>query len=152
MKLTGKSSDHEWHVALNEYNQIGGEFRRWMYEAKSASREVPRMALLFSRERKCELPKIHRQCSMSEPVVVEDNKLTCCIGQVCKTCPHLIAIDKAAMPDEDKDIAKAWTCATHILITEDLDTSEGFILTEDDKMFWANVYDSMSKTLPEDPQ
>lgn len=54
------------------------------------------------------------------------------------------------MLDEDKDLAKAWTCAGHI-VTEGGDTAnEGFVLTVDDRMYWDNVYHSLSQGLQEE--
>lgn len=141
--------DHEWHVALNQYNQIGGEFRHWMYRAKEASREVGRLARLFRAEREGTLPKIHRQCSLSPAEPIPENKLTCCLGVVCNECPHLKAIRMAKLSEQDAYDAMAWTCVGHILeesATKHVDTSEGFILTTDDRMFWNNVYQSMAAT------
>lgn len=149
--MISRQSNHEWHVALNKFNTVAKvEFQHWMYDAKAASTEVPRLALLFRQEREGQLPKQYQQCSHSDPAPVVDNKLTCCIGQVCKECPYLLAIDEATMSPEEKDEAKAWTCVGHILGTKDLDTSEGFILTEDDRMFWSNLYKNMSAQDPEE--
>lgn len=145
-------SNHEWHVALNVYNQVGGDFRHWMYEAKTASSEIDRLKLLFKREREGGLPKVHRQCSFSEEEKVEDNHLTCCIGTECRQCPHLLALETKGLTGPDLDNAKAWTCVSHIMHTigsgVSLDTSEGYILTTDDRMFWQNVYQSMSNFEP----
>lgn len=140
------SYNYEWHHALNDYNKIeSGEFKHWMYDALTCKNEVPRLARLFKAEREDKLPKIHQQCSMQAPVELKENFLTCCIGTKCKECPHLKALELKLSGDE-LDNAKAWTCTVHILKqpTRSIDSSEGFILTEDDKMFWQNVYKSMS--------
>jgi len=45
---------HEWHVAINQFHDgkiWSPDWRRWMYEAKTMADEVPRMAMLFKRER-----------------------------------------------------------------------------------------------------
>lgn len=150
-------SDHEWHVALNKYNEVGsGDFRHWMYEAKTAASEVPRMELLFKRERLGQLPKTHQQCSMSAPEPVDDNHLSCCMGVECRKCPHLLALESPKMSPEAIDRAKAWTCASHILHKlgdnkYSLDTSEGYLLTTDDKIFWKKTYESMSNFSPAPP-
>lgn len=145
--------NYDWHRALNEYNQVGsGDFKHWMYEALSASTEVHRLSLLFKKERLGELPKLHRQCSVSKTEEVKDNHLSCCIGTECRKCPHLLSLQKSKMSQEELDTAKAWTCVSHILHTlgsgVHLDTSEGYLLTEDDKMFWSTVYESMSNFEP----
>lgn len=138
--------DYTWHRSLNDYNQVGGDFRHWMYEAMHISTEIPRLKLLFKMEREGKLPKAHKQCSFSEQEKVIDNHLSCCMGEECRKCPHLLAL-KAETQDA-LDSAKAHTCVSHILHElgrgQMLDTSEGYLLTEDDKMFWQNVYESMS--------
>ena len=62
---------HEWHVAINQFHdgKIGSpDWRRWMYEAKTMADEVPRMTMLFKRERDGLLKSVHTQCSRSESV------------------------------------------------------------------------------------
>ena len=147
---------HKWHVAINAFNdgKMGSEeWCHWMYDAKDMSDEVRRMALLFKKERLGELTKIHRQCNMSPEQEIIDNHLTCCIGTECRKCPHLLALEriKDAVP-EQIDEAKAWTCAAHIMgqSNKSLDKSEGWILTEDDKMFWQQTYESMSNYIADD--
>jgi hypothetical protein len=147
-RLNNKMS-HEWHVAINQFNTEKTEpWVHWMYEAKNLADEVPRMILLFERERTDKLEKLHQQCSHQEPVKLKENFLSCCLGKRCSECPYLKAIELAKLSPEEIDQAKAWTCATHILTEsgaqEFLDTSEGYILTEGDKLYWKNVYDSMA--------
>jgi hypothetical protein len=138
--------NHRWHVALNRYNTSGkgNEFRHWMYEAKHLADEVARMAMLFQREREGKLPEIHRQCSHSRPAAIADNHLTCCLGKPCRACPHLLALEQSEIKPEEIDIVKAWTCAAHILSQpqNSIDTSEGYLKTVGDRMFWENVYRS----------
>lgn len=147
--------DHRWHVAINKHSnecrKIGEDWPRFMYEAKTASQESERLALLFAREREGKLCKVHRQCSHSAPEPVEDNHLTCCLGKKCKECPHLLALEKADLPPEEIDKAKAWTCVAHILQNGGDVAGEGYLMTVDDRMFWDRVYDSMSYT-PEDDE
>lgn len=141
---------HEWHVALNQYNfSDGATVLHWMYEAKRTADEVPRLTYLFMLERTGQLPQTHRQCSHSAPEPVPDNHLTCCLGVECRKCPHLAAVARSNLPPERIDEIKAWTCASHILHESGahphtIDTSEGYIKTTDDQMFWERVYSSLA--------
>lgn len=141
---------HNWHVSINRHATIQRELGRpwpsYMYEGKSAAGELPRLIKLFALERTGQLPKIHRQCSRSQHEQIENNHLTCGLGMKCKECPELMALDsiKDATPD-DIDTAKAWTCVAHILENaRNCDTSEGYILRVDDRMFWDRVYANLS--------
>ena len=119
-----------------------------MYLAKRAAEERPRLQRLFEMERSGDLPKLHRQCSHSEVEKVVDNHLTCCLGVECRKCPELLALESMSPAGKpDIDYAKSWTCVGHILHESGkqlLDTSEGFILTTDDRIYWDCVYDSMA--------
>lgn len=144
---------HEWHVAVNRHSDerraAGNEWRktRFMYDAKTMADEVPRMVMLFKAEREKALPQTHQQCSMQAPVPVKDNHLTCCKGVNTRECPHLLALEKIerCAPD-DVDTAKAWTCAAHIVSTGGDMMGDGFLLHVGDRMFWDNVYDSLSQS------
>jgi hypothetical protein len=149
-----------WHVALNDANFTPGagmtDFRHWMYHGKQIADEVPRLVYLFARERKGEMPAMHRQCSHSPAEPIIDNHLTCCLGVECRACEHLAALDKAALTPEQIDECKAWTCAAHILTEcgarpNQIDTSEGFIKTTSDQMYWSNVYASLASVDYGDP-
>lgn len=134
------SFDHRWHLALNHAVINAGRWPElhWMYEAKNLAREASRLVALFKAEREGTLPKIHRQCSLSAPEPVPDNHLTCCLGTACRECPMLLALEPD-LAGEELDTARAWTCATHIAQEagrHSVDTSEGYILTTDDRMFW----------------
>lgn len=143
---------HEWHVAINRFHHGDGfdgphrEHECWMYEAKAMADEVPRLAVLFKMEREGKLPKIHVQCQCCAPdhQHIEDNHLTCCLGTDCRACPFLLAIDKAKLTDEQKDEAKAWTCAAHIVAGGGDPAGEGYILTKDDRMYWDRVYENLA--------
>lgn len=147
--------DHSWHVAINQFSDFGKDqsrdWPRFMYEAKRAASEVPRMIRIHRQEREGKLEKLHQQCSHSPVEPIPENHLTCCLGVKCKECPHLLALEKA--PDlrpEQIDVAKAWTCAGHILMAGSrYDTSEGYILTVGDRMFWERVYENLSQEQPE---
>jgi hypothetical protein len=149
MDRIDRDLDFKWHVALNTYNIVGGDFKEWMYEAKRMAEEVSRMVIWFGLERRGEMPKVHQQCSQQSPVPLVDNHLSCCLGKKCRECPHLLALEKAEVTPEQLDEIKAWTCAGHILQEvgarpNTIDTSEGYIMTEGDKMFWQNVYQNMA--------
>jgi hypothetical protein len=143
---------HEWHVAINRYHdgKHGDDRSGFMYEAKTCADEVPRMALLFQMQRLDKLPKIHRQCSLSTPEPIIDQKLTCCLGTECAKCPMLLALDLANLPPDQTDLAKAWTCAAHIISSGGDTMREGYILTTDDRMYWDNVYQSLAAGDPDD--
>ncbi len=146
--------DHEWHVAINRHSDSTRdagkpwESMRFMYEAKKAHGEARRLPLLFAMERKGELARTHRQCSMQPPVPVEDNHLTCCLGVECRKCEHLSALDSAKLTPEQIDEAKSWTCIAHIISKGGDTANEGYILTTDDRMFWDRTYESMAGEAP----
>lgn len=140
---------HEWHVQINRHqdklHDAGKDRLPWMYDAKDLADEVPRMARLFKMERESSLPAMHRQCSFSESEHIPDNHLTCCLGVKCAECPILETIGEAEANPEDIDLMKAWTCGTHIIATPGfVDSSEGMILTVDDRMYWDRVYASLA--------
>lgn len=149
-----RDHQHAWHVAINRFHWPEGqamkpEHRKWMYEAKTMSQEVPRLALLFKMARTGELPKVHRQCSHAEAEPIPENHLTCCLGVECAECPELMALDAMAAPPEAIDEAKAWTCATHIAFKGGDWAAEGYLLTVDDRMYWDRVYSHLA--MPHDP-
>lgn len=153
MNRLDRHVSQNWHVALNEANFAPGAgmtiFRHWMYEAKQLADEVPRLVYLFTSEREQKLPSVHRQCSHSPLEPVPDNHLTCCLGVECRKCEHLLVLEKAALTPEQIDECKAWTCAAHILTEcgahpNQYDTSEGFIQTTSDRIYWDRVYTSLA--------
>ena len=156
-RLDHTFSDH-WHRALNNFNPGSFNPHHWMYEAKAAADEVPRMAMLFAMERQGQLAKTHHQCSHDiEGTPVTDNHLICCLGTACRECPFLLSLDKMDTTPENIDVAKAWTCAAHILSEKakpdsNFDTSEGYLLTVDDKMYWSNLYSSLAGMVDSDDE
>lgn len=162
-EFDGTGVSHSWHRALNGYDHAhvplvreGAGFdpasdgKTFMYQAKDVADEVPRMAYLFARERRGELTRMHRQCSHSAAEPVPDNHLTCCLGVACRACPHLAALDAVDCTEEQRDVMKAWTCATHILLRGGDSAREGYLLTTDDRMYWDRVYRSMGADFGED--
>jgi hypothetical protein len=147
--------NHAWHLAINAFNQDKhGEDRfHGMYEAKAVADEVPRLTMLHGMERTKTLPLVHRQCSHSAPVPIAENHLTCCLGVKCAECPMLKALETPDLTPEQQDQAKGWTCVAHILFelgkAQHIDTSEGYILTVDDRMYWDTVYEHLSASDPD---
>jgi len=139
---------HEWHVAINLHHdgKAGtADWKCWMYEAKAMADEVPRMALLLGKERRGELTTTHKQCSMTPAMPVPDNHLKCCLGVKCAECPELLALDKMErVTPEEIDLAKAWTCAAHVVSEGGDMANEGYLLDVSDRMFWDNVHESLS--------
>lgn len=124
-----------WHGAINAFANdekhfpmpTDGRSKDWprmMYTAKMVSDEVPRMILLFENERRG-LATHFKMCGheAGAGTPLPDNHLRCHLGKECRKCPYLLAIEAAAdMTIEAKDEAKAWTCATHILLESEVDT------------------------------
>ena len=138
--------DHAWHVAINaESDRLrtsGGEYIdncRTMYAARSISDEVPRMVLLFQMERERGIPQTFKMCGHDPRPAkqLHDNHLRCGLGQECRKCEYLAAIDRSEkMTPEAKDEAKAWTCATHFLLESSPDVYfEGILRDKGDDAF-----------------
>ena len=82
-------------------------------------RVVVRIVLLFQHEREHGMPVQYKGCAHdSRPATpLRDNHLRCALGQECRKCQYLAAIDRSEqMTPEATDEAKAWTCATHFLL------------------------------------
>lgn len=151
--------DHEWHVAINAYaasdafpKPADGRSKDWprmMYAAKAISDEVPRMVLLFERERTTGMPSTYKMCAHDpRPATpLPDNHLACALGQECRKCQHLAAIDRSErMTPEAKDEAKAWTCATHFLLESKPDVFfEGILHDKSDAAFDARLAASFAQ-------
>lgn len=138
---------HEWHVQINRFtSEHGHKGHGFMYEAKAAADEIPRLVIQFGRERRGELPQVHRQCSHSGEDKAVDNHLFCCLGKRCSECPILQAIERMDRSDDEKDFAKAMTCVTHIISEGGDQMNEGYVLAVDDRMFWDNVYRNLSSS------
>jgi hypothetical protein len=144
--------DHEWHVAINAYSDAERKDRMpsvgWMYTAKRVADEVPRMIMLFEYERKKQLSSSFKMCGHDPRpgVQLPDNHLRCALGKECRACPHLASIDShEKMTPEAKDEAKAWTCATHILLESETDSYiETFLRDKSDDAFDDRLAQSFS--------
>lgn len=136
----------EWHGALNGTG-IGNQAPHWMYTAKMISDEVPRMILQFELERRG-LPTSYKMCGHdprpATPLL--DNHLRCALGKQCRKCPFLARIEaQEGMTNEAKDEAKAWTCATHVLLeSKSDDYMESILSDKSDDAFHDNLFRSLS--------
>lgn len=143
---------HNWHAAINNYSDneriAERDYPHWMYTAKMVSDEVPRMILLFERERQHKLGNSYKMCAHDpRPATpLPDNHLRCVLGQECRKCPHLSAIkEQKNMTPEAKDEAMAWTCATHIMLESKLNSYfETFLHDKSDAAFDERLADSIS--------
>lgn len=132
-----------WHAAINAFSDAQRQsvkpWPRMMYTALLVASEVPRMILLFEIERKGQLRSSFKMCGHDpRPATpLPDNHLRCALGRPCRDCPFLQALDASPdMTPEAKDEAKAWTCATHILLNNAEDTYfEQFIRDKCDDAF-----------------
>ncbi|MFA7278928.1 MAG: hypothetical protein WC100_02430 [Sterolibacterium sp.] len=147
--------DNAWHDACNaESDRLHAatppghppEWERILHTARKVSDEVPRMVLLFERERTIGMPSTYKMCGHDpRPATpLPDNHLACALRQECGKCPHLAAIDRSeTMTPEAKDEAKAWTCATHFLLESDPDVFfEGILHDKSDAAFNARLVES----------
>lgn len=157
-KRPDRDFTHRWHVAINQFMFHGPDPKwtrdfsqhRWMYDAKTAVDEVPRLRMLFEMERTGKLRQVHQQCSHSAPEPIPENVLTCCLGVKCRECPALQGLDKMEGAPEEIDTAKAWTCVAHILSKGGDVAGEGYILTTDDRMYWDRLHASLAMPNPDD--
>lgn len=149
--------NNAWHGACNaESDRLHaatppGQPREWatlMHNARKISDEVPRMVLLFQYERERGMPDSYKMCGHDPRPAkkLEDNHLRCALGQECRKCPHLAAIDRSErMTPESKDEAKAWTCATHFLLESKPDVYfEGILRDKSDHAFDARLVESFA--------
>ena len=150
---------HAWHGVINRFQDglraAGKPWEGWLYTAKMVSDEVPRMILLFEQERRG-LPTHYKMCGFEpgDGEMLPDNHLRCHLGQQCRKCPYLQAIEAAPdMTNEAKDEAKAWTCATHILLASKIDTFfDGAMLRDkSDDAFDARMARSYLDAEPPEP-
>jgi hypothetical protein len=113
------------------------------------SDEVPRMILLFEYERTGRLGNSYKMCRHDpRPATpLPDNHLYCALGKQCRKCPFLARIDSSErMTPEAKDEAKAWTCATHVLLESKTDSyMETILRDKSDDAFEHRLVSSLSE-------
>lgn len=154
---------HEW---INEWAEQersrGQQFPHHLYEFMHGLQEIPRLALWIGMLRTDALPRVHQQCSRSEPERIEVNRLICALAQDVATCPILASVRSrfeakcgqsyyTALTDEHIDRTQAEVCVWHIFTSTMqaaadggfLDTSEGYVQDESDRRFWRTTYEHM---------
>jgi hypothetical protein len=159
--------DHVFHTWINrrqdERRAAGEPWERSLYEWKTAMQERRRLVIWLRKARTGDLPTEHKQCSHSPSEPIPTNRLVCARGVDVTECPILRNLydEFARRPNhyestpDDADEVAADVCAWHIFTGtigyEDrkgthshLDTSEGYVQHEGDRMFWSNVYQSLS--------
>jgi hypothetical protein len=122
-----------WHNGINRYSEeeraAGREFPHMLYNAMSSAHEAYRLMYLWKRDRKA------------------DTHLECRLGVKCRECPILRNVEQACvdrrdaerlgtpdLSDDDIDMAKTWTCITHMLQeTPGGYLSEGMVTSADDR-------------------
>ena len=148
---------HEWFNSEKDHDSTKYAFKEMLLE-------LARLPHLFKAHREKTLPKVHQQCSVSKPVPIDNSKLTCCLGVDVSTCPILKSLEGyfakrrkfyTSITEEQMDGVKAATCCQHILRESEMgrrhtfDTSEGYVLTESDRMYWDNVYANLAGADPD---
>lgn len=171
---TESSLDHIWHTWMNQYgagdDPIGRMAPHSLYEFKSLIQFLRYGHTQIQEAFEGKLSTQHRQCSRSLPVPILDNKLKCCLGKDVTECPILKSLaarfdenversypwnGEKAYPHISKDhlyVLMARTCAWHIFSSvtkasndwSGIDTSEGYLLDEGDRMYWSTLYANMA--------
>lgn len=167
------NADHIWHVWINhrQDERRGLEWEHSLYEFKSMLQFLTYGRKQIQKAFTGNLPKTHRQCSRCAPEPIPNNHLSCCLGQEVTTCPILTSLKAtveeqrtritpfdgkahyANVTDEHLYRLMAQTCAWHIYheacnIKDErtfyVDTSEGYLMSVSDRMFWDRIYNSLS--------
>jgi hypothetical protein len=162
------SVEHVWHVWINrrqdQRRATGEQWESDLYAWKDALRELERIPLWLKRVRENTLPTLHKQCSQQDPEPIAENRLICALGTNVAECPILKSLYETVAEHsaikhysdvtvEDADALGGKVCAWHIFrtvfgITGDrasyIDTSEGYVQDESDRMYWRRVYDNLS--------
>lgn len=154
------NAEHIWHVWLNRWNQVSDAgFDHSMYEFKSMLDFLRYGHELLRRAFTGELRTTHQQCSRTEPVEIKQNHLKCAFGKEVTECGILKSLKSTfdeqtaneyysdAKPELFRIMANtcAWHMYTEHVRGEMLDTSEGWLQDESDRMFWRNLYDSLTQ-------
>ena len=164
------SLSHIWHCWINKYQDSrrasGLERARSLYEFKSALDFLRYGHLQLRDAFEGKLATKHQQCSHQLPVPILNNKLKCALGTEVLMCPILAGLktefeaqkayvypfngEKAYshVPDQAIYLLMSRTCAWHLLKEATamgegfhIDTSEGYLTDESDRMFWRGNFD-----------
>lgn len=159
-----READHLWHVWMNRRNfdRPGkSPHEHSLYEFKHMLQFLDYGHVVIGNAFEGKLPKVHQQCSHQAPMEIKENALRCaCEGQDVTKCPILLSVkavfdDNKAhydVPVEQLYRTMAKTCAWHTYKVScgveegpfKIDTSEGYLLDESDRMFWSTVYNNMA--------
>jgi len=147
-----RRANHAFHSWINSLacplGSAGLNLDRSIYEWKDAIQEMRYLPTLFKRERDGLLPKLHRQCSYSQPEPIAENVLTCCKGVRVAQCEILVSLRASLSVDgvglDEQDQVAASVCCWHIYSTGGDPAREGYVLTTDDRIFWDRTYRDMA--------
>lgn len=165
-----QQADHIFHVWINhrqdERVKAGEEHEHDLYEFKSMLQFLEYGHRTIEQAFTGALPLKHQQCSHQPVETLPSNRLLCALGQDVTTCPILTSLKATFDVERDREIGQmgkryasvpdalvyqkmATVCAWHIY-TEQLkhkrfiDTSEGWLTDESDRIFWQRTYASLA--------
>ena len=153
---------HQMHCNVNlRQQELRGEnpseWEHWLYEAIYLSGTLKGVAHRFKKLREGTLPTAMRYCSHSPVEALPPQKLTCALGKDVSECPILKDIfgNIETASQETLDELKASVCVAHIFRETvqpgcPADTSEGYMMDESDKAYWAKTYAYMSMENPDE--
>ncbi len=161
-----RNADHLWHVWMNRRNfnrEDKAPHEHSLYEFKAMLQFLEYGHEVIHKAFNGHLAKTHIQCSHQEPVEIKQNVLKCaCEGIDVTTCPMLLGLKQTFddnkshydVPAEQLYRTMAKTCAWHTYKTScdikeglfQIDTSEGYLMDESDRMLWSNIYSSLSES------
>jgi hypothetical protein len=161
--------DHTFHMWINQRQEARGwqNVEHDLYEWKSMLGEIGRLPHWLKQARTGTLPTVHQQCSHSAPEAIVKNRVLCALGVDVTECPILASLYslfteerareqrletergfKVRLEEDDADVVAARVCTWHIFMSKlkhpHLDTSEGYVQHEGDRMYWSRVYSSLS--------
>lgn len=165
--MRNSSLDHLWHVWINaRQHELRDadpkhQFEHSLYEFKNMLDFLSYGHKVIADAFEGRLTKTHKQCSRSPELPVLNNRLLCAIGTNVVDCPILLSLKKSfeARGEHYQDVEPAAvyelmakTCAWHIYKTKingteewgGIDTSEGYMHDESDRMFWSTLYANMA--------
>lgn len=163
MKLWRYDPSNELHVFINQRQEEradeGKPFEHSFYDFKAMIGEFMRLPYWLKLAFTGKLPKVHKQCSVSSEEEIEDNRLICALGKDVTSCPILKSYLKNPAGGNRRYVDMATICCWHIYTndigfkdgqerqTPRIDTSEGYVQDGSDRMFWRQVYQSMTEGL-----
>jgi hypothetical protein len=167
------ATDDVWHVWINrrqdERRARGEEWERSLYEFKGMLGELRRLPHWIKRARTGDLPTVHQHCSRSPVERIPTNRLVCALGVDVTQCEILKSLrstfdEERRRPyygerigEDEVDRVSAAVCCWHIFTSAIgdgpwIDTSEGYVQDESDRLFWQRTYELMAMDGDEEPQ